>query len=348
MATRILVPLDGSRLAEQAIPCAIRLAQTLPAELILLRAVSTPPNASKALDGAGSGVRARVDDLVTSVDAYLQSVVNTLRDTNPNVGYVIKRGPAAKAIVDYATQTGIQHIVMATHGYTGLRGWTKHSVAEHVVQSASVPVLLVCSRKLHTIDTLEPISFHRILVPLDGSDKAEQILPPITTTAQALKCEMILFQVSSVFLFESASQAAERMAMTYLTKVANDLEDQKIKVSVAIGSGLVAASIVQFAQANQIDMVAMSTHGHTGIVRSVLGSVAGQVLRTGNIPVLMVRARHKRDRQPIHCSFAVESYMSQGKNCSLGRIPTTYDWPERPQSGMRERDIRTMCSPDEN
>jgi nucleotide-binding universal stress UspA family protein len=300
MATRILVPLDGSRLAEQAIPCAIRLGQALAAELVLLHAVSTPPDSQKDLEGLGSAARARVDDLVTSADAYLQSVVSTLRDTNPNVGYVIKRGSAAKAIVDYATETGIQHIVMATHGYSGLEGWTKHSVTEHVVRAASVPVLLVCSRKLRSIDTLEPISFRRVLVPLDGSGKAEQILTPITTTAQALKCEMFLFQVPTVFLFESASQAAERMAMNYLTRVASDLEDQRLKVSVAIGTGLVAESIAQFAKTNHIDLIAMSTHGHTGIVRRVLGSVAGEVLRAGDIPVLMVRARQKRNGRPMH------------------------------------------------
>jgi nucleotide-binding universal stress UspA family protein len=296
MATRILVPLDGSHLAEQALSCATRLGQGLPAELVLLRAISTPPQAQHALGGAGSRANTEVEDLEARANDYLQGMAHSLRETNPTVHCVVQHGPAAKAIVDCAEKMHMQEIVMATHGYGGLRRWRNGSVADRVLQAASAPVLLVRGCEQNSRDTRAPISCRRILVPLDGSDRAEQVLPPVKAIARALGCEVILFQVSPVFLFECSCQAAERMARAYLTRVASRLEDQGIQCSVAIGTDLVAESIVQFAKTNHVDMIAMSTHGRTGIARWALGSVAARVLRTGNMPILLVRARQKRNK----------------------------------------------------
>ena len=296
MATRILVPLDGSRLAEQALPCALQLGQELPAELLLLRAVSTDPQAQQASKRAGSGPVTGATDIEANANDYLQDMVHSLRETNPNVQYIIRHGPAAKAIVDCAGQMDIQQIVMATHGNCGLRRWRNGSVAARVLQAVNTPVLLVCGRERDSGHARVPTSCCRVLVPLDGSDWAEQILPPITAFARALRCKVVLFQVSPVFLFECSCQAAERMAKTYLTRVASRLEEQGIEGSVAVGTDLVAESIVQYARTNHVDLIAMSTHGRTGIARWALGSVADRVLRSADMPLFLVRSRQRRIR----------------------------------------------------
>ncbi len=310
MATGVLVPLDGSSFAEQALPCAMRLGQGLPAELVLFRAVSTPPDAWQVLGGAGLWPKAGGEDLVTRANDYLQGVVLSLQESNPNVRYVVQHGSAARAIVDYAAKMDMEQIVMATHGYSGLGRWTKGSVAERVVQAARAPVLLVRGCEGDTRDVREPLSCRRVLVPLDGSQWAEQVLPPMTALAQALGCEVILFHVAATFLFESSSEAAERMARAYLTQVASCLKEKGIKASVATGTGLVAESIVQFAETHHVDLVAMSTHGRTGIARWVLGNVAARVLHTGSTPVLLVRAtgqlsRHGSRGRIAHCHSSV-------------------------------------------
>jgi nucleotide-binding universal stress UspA family protein len=110
----------------------------------------------------------------------------------------VKVCTGAEAIVDYAEQKDVHQIIMATHGYAGITRWTHGSVAERVCQSANAPVLLVRAQEGEVNDLLEPTSCGRILVPLDGSSVAEQVLPSVMSMARALGAEIILFQVPVV------------------------------------------------------------------------------------------------------------------------------------------------------
>lgn len=289
--TQILVPLDGSRLAESALCCAMALGTQLPAKLVLFRAISIPSDVQKALDRAGLESNALIESLEAEASEYLKSVAKRLlSNASLDLDHVVQRGPAAAAIVDYARQEDIELIAMASHGYSGTQRWTHGCVAERVLHAASVPVLLVRAQETESND-LRPRCCHRILVPLDGSAMAEQVLTPATEITQALGCQMTLFQVSIAFLFDCSSRAASRMAKAYLQRVANRLQAQGIEASTAVRTGPEVETIVQFAETNHVDLIAMCTHGRTGIARWALGSVADRVLRTGNIPVLLVRAR---------------------------------------------------------
>jgi nucleotide-binding universal stress UspA family protein len=302
MKTQVLVPLDGSPLAEQALPCAMALGRGLPAGLVLFHAVSIPSDAREILDNAGRDADALIKHMEAKAKAYLDKVAGQLQDAGMSVQQVIRHGAAAEAIVDYAEQAGIQQIVMATHGYTGVSRWTHGSVAERVLQSASVPVLMVCALAGEASARLEPVRCRRILVPLDGSTTAEQVLPPATSIAKALGAEMVLFRVSIVHVsgwytgewfepLEGDLETANHYAKDYLNRVASDLVRQGIKVSTVVQMGTVAESIASYAETQQIDLIAMCTHGRTGLERWILGSVADRVLRVGHVPILLVRAR---------------------------------------------------------
>ena len=302
MTTQILVPLDGSPLAEQALACAMTLGRGLPAELVLFRAVSIPPDTREILKSAGLKAAALMEQLEAEANDYLRKVAGQLQDAGLSVRQVVQHGPAAEAIVDYAGQTDIQQIVMATHGYTGISRWTHGSVAERVLQSASVPVLLVRAQEGELGVSREPMPCRRILVPLDGSTVAEQVLPSAASIAQALRAEMILFQVPIVYVsgsligewylpWQGVLKTAEQDAQAYLNRVAYRLKEQGVNVSKAMQIGAVAESIIAYAEANRIDLIAMCTHGRTGRGRWILGSVADRVLRASSIPILLVRAR---------------------------------------------------------
>jgi nucleotide-binding universal stress UspA family protein len=302
MKTQVLVPLDGSSLAEQALPCAMALGRGLPAELVLFHAVSIPSDAREILDNAGRDTDVLREHLEAKAEAYLDKVAGQLQDAGMGVHQVIRHGAAAEAIVDYAEQAGIWQIVMATHGYTGATRWTHGSVAERVLQSASVPVLMVRTLADEAGTRLEPMRCRRILVPLDGSTTAEQVLPPATSIAKAMGAEMILLRISIVHVsgwytgewFEPLVgdlETANHYAKEYLNRVASDLTRQGIKASTAVKIGVVAESIVSYAEAQHIDLIAMCTHGRTGLARWILGSVADRVLRAGHVPILLVRAQ---------------------------------------------------------
>jgi nucleotide-binding universal stress UspA family protein len=303
MASRILVPLDGSSLAEQALSCAVTLAQGLPAELVLVRAIWIPPDVLEILDEATVELNAIVDQLEAEANDYLGALVEQLRETGLNVRHGVRRGPAAEAILDYAGQANIDQIVMATHGYSGIKRWTHGSVAERVLQTARVPLLLVrVGERDLARDWQQPARCHRILVPLDGSPVAEQILPTVITVAQAMSAELILFQVPIAHVsgwmtgewylpVQGVLETAEQDAHAYLSAVAGRLEEQGLDVLTATEIGSVANCIVEYAEANHVDLIAMCTHGRTGLARWALGSVADRVLRAGSTPIFLVRAQ---------------------------------------------------------
>ncbi len=302
MTAQILVPLDGSPLAEQSLACAMTLGRGLPAELVLFRAVSIPPDTREILNSASVEAAALMKQLEAKANDYLRKVASELQDAGLSVRQVVRHGPAAEAIVDYAEQQDIQQIVMTTHGYTGITRWTHGSVAERVLQSARVPVLLVRAQEGELGVLREAMPCQRILVALDGSDVAEQVLPSATSIAQALGAEMVLFQVPIVYYagsligewylpFQGVLETAEQDAQVYLDDVAYRLKEQGVNVSTAVQIGAVAESIIGYAEANRIDLIAMCTHGRTGLGRWILGSVADRVLRASSIPILLVRAR---------------------------------------------------------
>jgi len=301
VTAQILVPLDGSPLAERALACAMELGRSLPAELVLLRAISFPPDFRETLDDVGLKTVAIMEQLKAEANDYLREVSGELRGADLSVRGVVRHGPAAEVIVDYAAQTDIQQIVMATHGYTGISRWAHGSVAERVLQSAGVPVLLVRAQERELIGSGEAMRLRRILVPLDGSTTAEQVLPPATLIAKAVSAEIVLLRVSVVYLLgslvgewiqplEGDLATADQHAKSYLDRVAGRLAGQGIEVSTTVQIGAVAESIVQYAETQQMDLIAMCTHGRTGVGRWTLGSVADRVLRAGSIPVLLVRA----------------------------------------------------------
>jgi nucleotide-binding universal stress UspA family protein len=301
MSDRILVPLDGSTLAEQALGCAIALARALPAELVILRAVSIPPDTREILNNAGLEAATLREQIETEASTYLREVASELQDAGLSMRQVVRHGPPSEAIVDYAAQRDIRQIVMTTHGRTGISRWTHGSVAERVLQAASVPVLMVRAQERELHISPPQVSLRRILVPLDGSTVAEQVLPSVTDVALALDAEMILFQVPIIHVSGSLSgewylpihgvmETATQDAEAYLERTAAGLRERGVAVSTTTGIGGVADSIIGYAQANQVDLIAMCTHGRTGLGRWVLGSVSDRVLRGSRVPILLVRA----------------------------------------------------------
>lgn len=302
MATSILVPLDGSRLAEQALSCAITLGRGLSAELVLFRAISIPFDVQEALEKADLKPDPFIERLETEADEYLQAVSHRLPEPGLSFSHVIRHGLAADAILDFVEQSDVGLIVMASHGYTGINRWTHGSVAERVLQSAGVPVLLMRVKEAPLESMPEVCPWRRILVPLDGSRLAEQVLPAVTPIAKAMGCELTLFQVPNVYAssahmgewywpLQGIFETADKAAQDYLDHLASDLRNQGLQVSTVTSVGPVAESIVNYAKVMDVDLIAMCTHGRTGLARWALGSVADRVLRAGDKPVLLVRAR---------------------------------------------------------
>ncbi len=209
-----------------------------------------------------------------------------------------------ETIVDVAETKPEAWIVMATHGYSGLRRWTLGSVTDKVVHAASVPVLIVRS---NPVALSSMVHFRNILVPLDGSALSQQALPLAVELAQETGATLTLVRAISPTAdvwtgtalaglppipLDDVYEALYAQACNELESIADDLTAQGLRVNTVVESTLAADGIIAAAQQCHADLVVMATHGRSGIQRWALGSVADKVLHATITPLLLVRSQH--------------------------------------------------------
>lgn len=297
MIHRILIPLDGSELALQALPHGALQARKLGAQIILL-CVLEPVPASAAewvvpldLD---------LDRVQAEAESYLADMAEPLVEQGLHVDIRTCPGPPAETILAFARAEGVDLIVMSTHGRSGIGRWVYGSVADKVLRGADVPIFL-----LRVSDAQPPAGvsdYQRLLVPLDGSELAELALPYAEAWAKAFEAEVILLRVPTLPAYVSLGPDASMLAPAvlgeaydeadaYLANLVRKLKAKGLAVhKAAVEPGAIADTIVDYARDAGVDCIVMSTHGRSGLGRWVYGSVADRVLRAAGVPVLLVRA----------------------------------------------------------
>jgi nucleotide-binding universal stress UspA family protein len=288
MYKRILVPLDGSQLAEQILPFARWLAELndIPVELFAV----TDPDTRAPFRPAEAGER------------YLTKVRENYLARLRRVTTIVEHGRPAEAIVDHVKGDPNCLIALATHGMSGVRRWLLGSVASKVVQTAANPLLLI--RPVEGIHPLMPVVLKTIFVPLDGSALAERILPQVIELAKNMKLEVHLVRIYSLpadayvvadgVIAQGPAQFGEQLrteAETYLEGKAEQLRGHGVEhvITTAL-EGDPAGEINDIARKTTKSLIAMSTHGRSGIGRWMLGSVAEKVVQHSCDPVLVTRA----------------------------------------------------------
>jgi len=222
-------------------------------------------------------------------------------------------GVAADVIVGTAEEARASLIVMSTHAHGGLGRWLYGSVADEVLRRVPIPVLLVSAVCSRTWSEDQPL---RVLVPLDGSILASEALVPASDLAASLGGKIILLGVvepSAAVYVDAPIQARsdptkeEAEAVVYLDKAAADLRASTlVPISTRVVHGEAAATIAKVAREAEADVIAMATHGRSGLARLVLGSVATGTLQQSSVPVLMYRpvaVRQTRMRPPSRRSL---------------------------------------------
>jgi len=289
---RILVPLDESPASEAIVRVAEALARAHGAELILLRAVR--PAAGPGSAALGSDV-----DPVAEAASYLKRLSETLRAGGlARVRWDVRRGAAEQAITTAAARERVDLIAMTTHGRGGIGRLLLGSVAESVVRSAPAPVLLIRGRL-----SSSPGTITKILVPLDGSNLSAEILPIVERLAGPFDLTIALLHAVEPMPTSAVAGISSRReemiafrqeeAERYLSKVASALEEKGLRVRHAVRAGQAVDVIQQYAGEEGIRLIAMTTHGRTGLGRVFFGSVAERVLRAAPVPVLVWKAREE-------------------------------------------------------
>jgi nucleotide-binding universal stress UspA family protein len=303
MYKRMLVPLDGSEVAESVFPYARELAGRLGTEVVLLHI------ANPALKDFQPMTRAYVDHAADLVRKGLPGEKPVLVHGELVVGY------PADEILKYADENKIDLIMVASHGRSGRGRWHIGSVAERVLRSASVPVLLVQT------GVSEQISFEswpviELVVPLDGSELAESVLSHVealSTPGGSVPLKVVLVraceppsmptyyspELSEIPLHwgQYAQQETDRckqMSAEYLTNIEQRLKASKIDVRSEILQGKASDEIVNYANKNPYSIIVMATHGRSGLSRLVYGSVALNILVGVSTPIFLVKPMVKQ------------------------------------------------------
>jgi nucleotide-binding universal stress UspA family protein len=309
MFKKILVPLDRSALAEQAIGQAALIARGAKAAIDLVLVHAPFPFAGYT-DSPWNDAEWAADH------KYLEAVADDLHSgAELPVTHVVMRGTPADRICERALDADL--VVMTSHGRTGLsRAWLG-SVADSVVRRTSVPVLMLRPENAAKPRAVARHPFKHILVPVDGSELAGEALGPAIQLAKSIGADLALFRVVPPVPFIAAYDVT--MPLGYQPMLVDQEATERLRVEVkselealaarlhdahgfavtfdVVASAQIADAIVHFARAHDIDCIAMTTHGR-GTSRLVLGSVADKVLRGSGLPVLL--------RRPVR---VVESYL---------------------------------------
>ena len=316
MYTRIVVPLDGSDISEQVIPYARAFASRLSLPVTLLMAIEPEhPTIGQSLNPELHSHETEAHR-AGHAQGYLSSVAARMQGAGIETGTVVARIEPARSIVDEAAQDPGNLIAMSSHGRAGFARWWMGSVADKVLHMADNPLLIVRSQAHQTVSP-EQVP-ERLIVPVDGSNEAEEILPHVVYLASRMDIPVYLVQVTiseaeyyqamsmglrvlppSLPSFRSFSDRVEGDARDYVSDVKRRLQQQGVaSVEAQLLQGAPADCIVDLAATHPHSLVAMTTHGRSGVGRMILGSVAERVVRQSGGPVLLVRASH-REQVPL-------------------------------------------------
>jgi nucleotide-binding universal stress UspA family protein len=287
----ILVPLDGSELAEGALPYAAALAKALRCEIVLMT----------AWEGVESELGAQFPSMALEIqqkaDAHYSQYLDGLRQRAGGAGVqaMIRAGDAGDEILRAAEETQSRMIVVATHGRSGIGRWLYGSTASHVLRHATAPVVAVGPHALeHPRQTVE---LKHIMVPLDGSELSERALPAGQALAKVLGGRLSLVRAvnwavqSYPYTLPDAyvpqvDEELEAGAKAYLRRKEDEVKDVERAAFVVRGSS--SQGLLDFVEKEAVDLVVMTTHARAGLARAALGSVADRMIQ-GTAPVMFIR-----------------------------------------------------------
>jgi nucleotide-binding universal stress UspA family protein len=301
-AQPILVPLDSSGIAEAAIPYAERLAVALDAPIAFLGVVEGSES-----DPNGVMTETAIEQMQhfrrTTVERYLEATATVTRGRGLEAEIQVRAGQPYEEIIAAANRMDARTIVMATHGRGGLERWALGSVADTVMRLSGRPVLLVRPVSEHH-NRHRTVTLNHILVPLDGSELAEQAVGPAVELALALSARLTLLRVEPWMTaitvpmqyipdVSSWNDAIETAATEYLQEARARTADA-LDVQTVLLRGAPAAKIEDFIKERAVDLVVMCTHGRGGYRRALVGSVADKIVRGGRPTLLIPSFEHVR------------------------------------------------------
>lgn len=285
MIGTVVVPLDGSELSERALTYGSAIADRTGAPILLIRVAQIGADEPE----------------MSEIRNYLRSKASRLQG---RVQFETERGRAAETITRVAQEAGDPVIVMSTHGRGGIHRWMTGSVADEVVRSAGVPVLLVRGDK--ELPSADSLDLKSILVPVDGSAFSEAAVTYAVELAKSFGSRIHLLRVvdtpsayamlsrhmeaaATGDILDEIIQSMRAEATTYLEALADKVRSSGVEVKTVTLEGYPGEQVIEHERRGYFQLVVMATAGRSGVSRVIFGSVAERVLKMGRSPVMMIR-----------------------------------------------------------
>lgn len=317
MLDPILVPLDGSLLAECVLPHVVTLARAFEASVILLRVLCQHHTTESAQS---------VDPLnwqlsKTEARLYLERIRVQLHDAELETQTVASEGLAAERITRFARTQGMNLIILSTHGHSGLNQWGISSVVQKIIMSAPTSLLIVRAHQPVARELAEQ-HYKHVLVPLDGSWRAENVLPMISLLARFHKSQIHLVHVVQkpemarhMPPTQEDSDLSNRIVARNQEEGAYYLDQLNLRLpleGITVQTHLLisdnpAAVLHQFVEQERIDLVVLSAHGYSGHVEWPYGSMVNNFIAYSKVPLLIMQDLTAKD-EPILGDVAVREY----------------------------------------
>jgi len=304
----VMVPLDGSLLAECVLQHAVAIARAFDAKVILLR----------VLDKKQASEKAQLFDLVnwqinkTGAKLYLEKISTRLQKSGLRIETAVLEGLVAESITEYALKRGVKLIILSSHGRSGLSQWGISSVTQKIIFSAPTSVLIIRAHQPVTSELLEQ-QYTRLMVPLDGSRRAEYVLPMVTLLARFHQSRISIVHVvktpemaRQMPLAHEDLELSNRIvarnreeAIRYLDQVRLQSPLEGIEVQThLLTSDNAAAALHELVVKENIDMVALSAHGYSGYNQWPYGSMVNNFILYSKVPLLIVQDLPAKD-EPV-------------------------------------------------
>lgn len=296
MFNQILLPMDRSPLAECVLPHTVLVASAFESRVTLAHVLESPQRANwrRAVDPLNWRIRR------AEAEGYLDGLARRLQPAGLTVEKKILEGPAAEQIIEYSRANDIPLIILSSHGQSGFTGWNLSSIAQKILLRANTSVMIV---RAYQTPSSEPASlrYRRLLVPLDGSQRAEFILPVAAALARAQQAQILLAHVvhrpempRKVPPAREDLDLADRLVERNHAEAVRYLEGLRSRLpsdtqALVLVSEDVALTLHELVDQQDIDLVLVSAHGQSGRTRWPYGSVVMSFVTFGTTPLLIMQ-----------------------------------------------------------
>lgn len=317
MLEHILLPLDGSSLAEKVLPHAVALAEAFDSKLTLLRVVHKEVFA----DQQGMVNPMEWQMRKSEAEAYLSSVQKRLKDVDVESDIQIVEGRPAQQIIDFARNANVRFIIMSSHGGSGISPWNINSTVQKVLLRAFIPVMIV--RAYHeSQEELSGLNYDRLFLPLDGSKRAECILPLAKSICAVQDSTVFLAHIveepklpRQTPLDEEVEALIKKLreinyeeAEKYIKGIKEQFTETKVETIIECSKKPTIA-LHNIIDREKIDLVLLSAHGYSGEARWPYGKIALNFIAYGTTPLIIIQDLSKDE---VGKSLA-EKYAEQSK-----------------------------------